>query len=222
MLHVQSLDYVPAHGRGRTLSQLNFQLGPSERLGVLGPRGAGKATLQNILLGVYRNYSGTVHFQGKELKDWSRDFYEVIGTVLAPPASIQGTKLTAREYLQYYGSLYRGPLESISELLASVGLQHAANRPIRKYTPGMFARLGMARALLHKPIMLILYEPLAALEPENQEIIHNLIRSQKLRGCGVLFFTENEGLANNLSDHIVRIENGKTTDTLEAPHGGLL
>ncbi len=222
MLNVQSLEYEPSHGRGRTLCQLNFQLGPGEILGILGPKGSGKTTLQNILIGIYRNYTGAVFFQDKELKNWSRDFYESIGTILPPPASKHGSKLTAHEHLEYFGSLYRGPLEPISDLLASVGLKQVADNHIRDFTPGMLARLSLARALLHKPHLLLLYEPLADMEVENHEEMLQLIQLQKRRGRAVILFTNDERLTKNTCDHIVKIEKGKISDTFHSPYGDML
>jgi fluoroquinolone transport system ATP-binding protein len=220
MLKVQELSYTASQGSGTTLSQLNFHIPSGEIFGILGPKGSGKATLQNILIGLYRVYSGTVHFQGKELNDWSRDFYESIGTVLPNRTSTHFPKLTATENLAYFGSLYRGQLESIPTLLETMGLKEAAQTCVSLFSASMLARLSIARAILHKPSMLFLYEPLIALEPNFAESLKGLIKLQKSLGRTVVIFTQDQALANVLCDRIAHFEQGKIVEFRIPRHRG--
>lgn len=143
MISVQNLGYTyPKAGRP-ALHGLDFEIGRGEVFGFLGPSGAGKSTTQKILIGLIREYAGTVDFQGKELREWSRDFYERIGVSFEFPNHF--LKFTALENLAYFSRLYSGGTEPLPALLEKVGLAKEGRKPVGQFSKGMKNRLSVAR-----------------------------------------------------------------------------
>jgi fluoroquinolone transport system ATP-binding protein len=209
MIAVRSLGYAYPKAASIALHGLDLQIGQGGILVLAGPAGAGKSTFQKILVGLLRDYSGTVEFLGKELKEWSRDFYERIGACPQAPAFF--LKLTALENLAYAARLYSGSrgMEPVPALLDQVGLSPDAAKPVGGYTPEMKTRLGLARALLHRPEALFLDEPLAGLDPGNASQIKELIRSQGRAGRTVLLTTRDISLADELGDRVAFLSEGR-------------
>lgn len=207
MITVRDLSFTYPHAAQPVLHSLDIHVEPGEIFGFLGPSGAGKSTTQKILIGLLREYSGTVTFQGKELKDWSRDFFERIGVSFEFPTHF--LKLTAQENLAYFGRLYSGGTEPIPALLDRVGLAAEAGKPVGRFSKGMKNRLSVARALLHRPQALFLDEPTAGLDPVNARTIKDLIKAQKRAGRTVVLTTHDMAIADELCDRVAFIVDGR-------------
>jgi len=206
MLAVRYVGYTyPGAGRA-AVADLEFTLGPGEAFGLVGPDAAGKSTTRKILTGLIRDYSGRVEFEGRELKDWGRDFFERIGVSFGHPSHF--LMLTARENLAYSASLYSGACEDVSALLERVGLADSADRRVKTFSEGMMNRLGLARALLHRPRALFLDEPTAGLDPESAREMSDLIREQKESGRAIFLATRDRAVADGLCDRVALIANG--------------
>jgi fluoroquinolone transport system ATP-binding protein len=208
MIVVRDLAFTYPKSPRPALRGLDFRVEDGEILGFLGPSGAGKSTTQKILIGLLRSYTGTVEFQGRELKDWSRDFYERIGVAFEFPTHF--LKLTAEENLAYFGRLYAAPRgrEPIAELLERVGLAGDARKPVGRFSKGMKNRLGVAKALLHRPEVLFLDEPTAGLDPVNARAVKELIRAQKEQGRTVVLTTHDMAVADELCDRVAFLVDG--------------
>ena len=102
------------------LKDINFSVHKGEIFGFLGPSGAGKSTLQKVLTGLCRNYQGTARILDTDSNHLDNEFYENIGVDFEFPSLFE--KLTARENLKYFASLYSGRKREIDELLKEVGL----------------------------------------------------------------------------------------------------
>lgn len=120
MIQVSHLSF--SYTKNPFMQDMNFSVAAGEILGFLGPSGAGKSTLQKILLGMLPNYQGSAMVNGTECKHRGAGFYESVGVDFE--FSTLYEKLSARENLQFFSSLYRRPARSIPELLARVGLEH--------------------------------------------------------------------------------------------------
>src|SRR5262245_23901810 len=105
MLSVRALTFAGPQPNRPLLAPLAFDLAAGESLAVCGPKGAGKTLLIRILAGAMRSYAGEVLFQGKELADWSRDFFEATGAVLDPHGLFPD--LSILENLAHAARLYR-------------------------------------------------------------------------------------------------------------------
>ncbi|MDB0441244.1 ATP-binding protein [Clostridioides difficile] len=213
MIKVNNLSF--SYTNKKFLQDINFEVGKGEILGFLGPSGAGKSTLQKILIGMITNYEGSVLVNGIESKKHSNKFYENIGVDFEFPSLYE--KLTARENLKYFGSLYSKKLLPIAELLKSVGLENEANKKISEYSKGMKSRLNFIKALLHNPDILFLDEPTSGLDPSNSKIMKNMILSEKSKGKTIILTTHNMLDATELCDRVAFIVNGKIS-ALDTPH----
>lgn len=207
MINVHNLTFAYPGAEASVVTEATFEIREGEIFGFLGPSGAGKSTTQRILIRLLRDYQGQVEVMGRELKAWRSDYYERIGVTFELPNHYQ--KLTARENLALFGSLYRRELEDPQTLLALVGLEADADTRLGQFSKGMQMRLSFARALLHRPSLLFLDEPTAGLDPVNARRIINHIRHLKAEGRTVFLTTHNMNVADELCDRVAFIVGGR-------------
>ncbi len=207
MIEVSDLRFKYFGSSTPVLSNVNFNVPEGEVFGFLGPSGAGKSTTQRILIRLLRVYEGNVKVFGLEIREWQQEYYERIGVTFELPNHY--LKLTARENLALFGSLYEGPLERTEELLGLVGLEKEADTRVGQYSKGMQMRLSFARALLHRPKLLFLDEPTAGLDPVNARRITNHIKQLKTDGRTVFLTTHNMWVADELCDRVAFVVDGR-------------
>ena len=131
MIQVKNLSYTYTKADKPAVTGLNFTIENGEIFGFLGPSGAGKSTTQKILIGLLKDYQGSVSILEKNLVDWDSDFYERIGVSFEFPNHY--LKLTAIENLTYFGSLYRSKTHSPQDLLDLVGLNNDGKMLVSQY-----------------------------------------------------------------------------------------
>ena len=211
MIKVDHLTF--SYSKNPFIQDMSFSGG--EIFGFLGPSGAGKSTLQKILLGMLPNYQGSAVVNGTECKKHSSDFYESIGVDFE--FSTMYEKLTARENLRFFSSLYHRQARSIDELLQMVGLQNDAQKRVSEYSKGMKSRLNFVKALLHDPKLLFLDEPTSGLDPTNSRLMKDMILAEKNRGKTILLTTHNMQDATELCDRVAFIVGGQIF-AMDSPH----
>ncbi len=194
------------------IEDMSFSVKDGEIFGFLGPSGAGKSTLQKILIGLLTSFRGRVTVNGTEIGRHGGGFYNRIGVDFEFPSLYE--KLTARENLRFFGSLYQKQRD-IDALLFSVGLLLDADKRVAGFSKGMKSRLNFVKALLHDPEVLFLDEPTAGLDPSNAGVMKDLIREEKAKGKTVVLTTHNMYDATELCDRVAFIVNGqiKALDT---------
>jgi ABC-2 type transport system ATP-binding protein len=172
--------------RVTAVRNLNFEVRPGEVYGLLGPNGSGKSTTLKILLGLVTPNQGRAMIFGKD----SRDYHSRAAVGFLPENPYFYKFLTAAETLRFYGNVcgLRGaPLNKrIDELLALVGLEEARDRRIGGFSKGMLQRIGLAQALVQDPLLVVLDEPTAGVDPAGSHQIRDLILDLKKRGKTVL------------------------------------
>lgn len=213
MITVQDLSF--SYTKAPFIEGMSFQVQRGEVFGFLGPSGAGKSTLQKLLIGLLGGYSGSAVVAGCEVKGRRRDFYEKIGVDFEFPCLYE--KLTARENLRFFSSLYHGPCRDADALLNSVGLLRDADKKVSGYSKGMKARLGFIRSLLQDPALLFLDEPTSGLDPANARVMKDLILAEKAAGKTVVITTHNMADAAELCDRVAFIVDG-AIKALDTPH----
>lgn len=197
------------------LENINFEVDKGEIFGFLGPSGAGKSTLQKVLTGLLTSYSGSAVVDGVESKYHNSGFYEKIGVDFEFPSLYE--KLTAKQNLDFFGSLYLNRDRSIDELLKRVGLYNDANKKVAEYSKGMKSRLNFIKSLLHSPDILFLDEPTSGLDPTNSRMMKDIILEEKRRGTTIILTTHNMEDAKELCDRVAFIVDGKVK-ALDTPH----
>ena len=172
--NVIELDGLTRHFGERTvLRDVSLTLQAGQTLAVLGRNGAGKSTLLRILATLLRPHGGAVRLFGEPLP---RQGWKVRGRLgLLGHEPLLYRDLTGRENLAYHARLHRVPTERVEEVLASVGMGERADDPVRSLSRGMVQRLTVARAILHKPELLLLDEPRSNLDPAAGELVEPLI-----------------------------------------------
>ena len=213
MITVNALQF--SYTRTPFLRDIQFDVRDGEILGFLGPSGAGKSTLQKILIGMLKNYTGSVQVDGREVRELGNDFYERIGIDFE--FSTLYEKLTARQNLRFFASLYAAPAQDLDALLDRVGLLPSADQRVSEYSKGMKSRLNFIKALLHSPSLLFLDEPTNGLDPTNAQVLKQLIREQKAQGKTIILTTHNMQDAAELCDRVAFIVDGELR-ALDTPH----
>ncbi len=213
MITVENLSF--SYTKSPFISGMSFSVSEGEIFGFLGPSGAGKSTLQKILIGMLRTYQGSAMVNGIECKKRTKHFYENIGVDFE--FSTMYEKLTAKENLQFFSSLYEKKPRPIDELLKMVGLEHDADKRVSDYSKGMKSRLNFIKALLHDPLLLCLDEPTSGLDPTNSRMMKDMILAERAKGKTILLTTHNMQDATELCDRVAFIINGKIC-ALDSPH----
>ncbi len=156
------------------LDRISFSVKKGEVFGFLGPNGAGKTTTLRILLGLMRPDSGEALVLGSSL-DTADEARSRVGVLFENNGLVE--RFSARENLQFYAELYdiENPEKRVDELLAFTGLLDRGEDLVGTFSTGMKRKLGLARAILHKPEILFLDEPSSGLDPEGQKMVHDLI-----------------------------------------------
>lgn len=170
----------------RALDSLNLTVQRGEIFGYLGPNGSGKTTTFKLLLGLIFPDKGSMHF------------FDNLNSIQAkakigylPENPYFYTYLTASESMELHGGLY-GMNKKLckkrsAELLEQVGLDHAHNIQLRKFSRGMLQRIGVAQALINDPDLLILDEPMSGLDPMGRKKMRDLIINCRDQGKTVIF-----------------------------------
>lgn len=201
------------------LKDINFTVNKGEIFGFLGPSGAGKSTLQKVLTGLCTNYEGTARILGIDSNKHGKDFYEKIGVDFEFPSLFE--KLTARENLDYFASLYSGETRDVDELLKEVGLYEHADKKVSDFSKGMKSRLNFIKSLVHNPEILFLDEPTSGLDPNNAQIMKDMIMKEREKGKTIIITTHNMQDATELCDRVVFIVDGQMK-ALDTPHNFIM
>jgi fluoroquinolone transport system ATP-binding protein len=213
MIAINNLNF--SYTKKPFIQNINFNVEKGEIFGFLGPSGAGKSTIQKILIGMITNYSGSVVVNNVEVKNHTNQFYEKIGVDFEYPSLYE--KLTAKENLDFFSSLYKNSIRNHDELLSSVGLLQDENKKVSAFSKGMKSRLNFIKSLVNNPEILFLDEPTSGLDPTNAKLMKDLILEQKRKGVTVIITTHNMQDATELCDKVAFIVDGKIK-LMDSPH----
>ncbi len=187
MFAIETNGLTKKYAAHTALDGLTIKIPKGSICGFLGKNGAGKTTTIKMLVGLTKPTSGTISLMGSEYRYGSHD-NSIIGYLPDVP-NFYGY-MTAREYLDFCGKLYgmeKSKLKKrVDELLIQVGLENAKNH-IVGFSRGMKQRLGVAQALINEPDIILMDEPISALDPIGRHEVMELIRS--LRGKVTVFFS---------------------------------
>lgn len=204
------------YGSLRAVDDVSFTVEPGEFFGLLGPNGAGKTTTLEMIEGLRKPQAGSVDIGGFD--PWRRDpqLQRIIGVQLQASAFFE--RLSAREQLETFGSLYGVPAGRTAELLEEVGLTEKADERVEKLSGGQKQRLSIACALVHDPQVVFLDEPTAALDPQARRNLWDLLRSINSTGRTVVLTTHYMEEAEVLCDRVAIMDAGRILeiDTPEA------
>ena len=190
------------------LSDINLQIAEGEIYGLLGPNGAGKTTLMKCMLSLLTITSGSIEIFGKNLQEHREEILSQVGSIIETPIFYENC--TAKEILEIHAQ-YMG--KNITELdiintLRMVGLKNTTKK-VKEFSLGMRQRLGLARAFLTKPRLLILDEPINGLDPVGIQEIRNLLQLlSKEHGITILISSHILSEISQIANKIGVIKNG--------------
>jgi len=198
---IQMENVVKRFGERTVLENVCFQVKQGEIFGLLGPSGAGKTTIINILTHQLKPESGEYEIGAPPVQT---------GLMLEEDGLYK--RLTTSENLNLFAGIYGVSKSNVLKALQSVGLGDDTAKPVAKLSKGMRQRLALARAILHSPKILFLDEPTSALDPTTARGIHQLILGLKENGTTIFLTTHNMEEAVGLCDNIALLHKGKIVE----------
>jgi len=168
-------DKVPA------VNNLSLRINKGEIFGFLGPNGAGKTTTIKMMLGLVYPQSGNVKINGYDVNNYGKSLKKFIGYM--PEQVAFYNNLTAKQNLEFYAELKNVPKQECVHLINEFGLADSMNKKVGKFSKGMKQRLGMARAILGNPNIIILDEPSSGLDPRGVKLIRDKIKQLGEQGA---------------------------------------
>ena len=206
-------------GAFQALRDVSFDLREGEVFGYIGPNGAGKTTTLRILVGLIRDFSGTLELAGRRVDGQRTDLHELIGFL--PQAAGFHSWRTAEDALFSLGELSgldRAALApEIDRWLERFSLSDSRRKKVKQLSGGMQQKLGFVQALLHKPKLLVLDEPLSGLDPASRNVVKAVIREVRAEGTTVIFSSHILSDVQDLADRIGVVQRGAmvVTGTLD-------
>src|SRR5664279_487192 len=208
---VQTTGLTRAFGQVLALDSIDLAIPRGSFYGIAGQSGAGKTTLIRVLIGLLWPDSGNAVIDGVKVWPDPDEAKQHVGFL--PDTPVLFDRLTGAEMLEYVGLLRRmEPLlvrQRAAELLRTLDLERARDRPIAAYSPGMAKRIGLAVALLHAPRVLVLDEPFVGLDPDNALAMEEMLHRHRQAGGTVVMSSRTVDVVERLCDRAVVIERGR-------------
>jgi len=190
------------------VDRVDLSVAEGEVCGLLGPNGAGKTTLLRMVLGLVRPTAGAAVVLGTPVRP-GYDALRHVGTLVEEPAFVP--YLSGRRNLRLWWEAAGARWEDahVDEALEVAGLGTAVDRRVRTYSHGMRQRLGLARALLGRPRLLVLDEPTNGLDPGEMREIRNLVVRLREQGVTVLLSSHLLAEVEQVCGHVVVLDHGQ-------------
>jgi len=193
------------------VDNVSLDVKKGEIFGLLGPNGSGKSTMLKIILGLVKADSGSANVLGIEAEENPIAVKQQVGYVPESPHLYEF--LTGIEYLDFIGDIYgmqpKEKKERIDEYLQALDLEGREGDMISGYSAGMKQKIAIISALIHKPKLLLLDEPLTGLDPRSARIIKDLLHELASKGVTVMMSTHILEIAQAMCHRIAIMLNGK-------------
>lgn len=197
-------------GTFRAVDDVSFSVCKGEIAGLVGPNGAGKSTIVHMLLGLITPSAGTFSLFGKSLDEDRGSILQRLNfttpNVGFPP------RLTVRENLSVYARIYgvHNPTDKIDDLLDRFAIRKLQNKPISRLSSGEATRVGLCKAFLNDPELLLLDEPTVYLDPLMAlEVREILLELQRSLGTSILYTSHNMGEVQRMCSRIIFLSRGR-------------
>jgi ABC-2 type transport system ATP-binding protein len=202
---------VKSFGNISAVNSVDLEIKPGEIFGLLGPNGSGKSTAMKVLLGLVQPDAGSVEVFGVDVKKDPVAVKRQVGYVPESPRLYEF--LTGLEYLDFIGDVFgmtaEEKRERINEYLKALELEGREGDMISGYSQGMKQKVALVAALLHKPKLLVLDEPLNGLDPKSARIVKDLLHELKAQGVTTLMSTHVLEIAEAICDRIAIMYQGR-------------
>ena len=209
VIEIQHLN--KSYGDVQAVKDLSFRVKKGELFAFLGVNGAGKSTTISIICGQQKKDSGSVQIRGIDADKGQKDTKRMIGVVFQD--SVLDGPLTVKENLKSRAALYgiTGAAfeKRLGELVEILDFQDFLNRPVGKLSGGQRRRVDIARALLHRPEILILDEPTTGLDPQTRKLIWNVIEKLRITEKMTVFLTTHYMEEAASASYVIILEKGQ-------------
>lgn len=194
-------------GKKQILKDVSFEIDEKDILAFIGPNGSGKTTTIKLILGLQNINSGSVKINGYDVeKDFVKSI-EKVGAIVENPDTYM--YLSGWQNLKLVANLYKGVTDDdLKTIVKTVGLENRIHDKVSKYSLGMRQRLGIARALINKPNLLVLDEPTNGLDPEGIKDLRILLKRLAKEGMGILISSHNLAELESFCNKVLIIDNG--------------
>jgi len=207
---IQLRDLSKSYGKFTAVDRLNLEIPRGELFGFLGPNGAGKTTTLRMIAGILQPSSGSVTIGGEDILANPEAAKSKLGFIPDRPYVYE--KLTGAEFLRFVAALYgqEGPEveKRMDELLSLFELTPWKDELTESYSHGMRQKLLISSALVHRPEVVVVDEPMVGLDPKSARTLKDLLRAFVERGGTVLMSTHTLEVAEAMCDRIAIIHHG--------------
>jgi len=197
------------------VDNINLNVRPGEIFGFLGPNGAGKTTTIRMMAGLLKPTLGEVWIENCNVYENPQQAKQLCGFI--PDRPFLYGKLTGREFLKFSGKLYSVDLQNtenrIEQLFHLFNMTDYGDELIESFSHGMKQRLVMASALIHKPKVIIVDEPMVGLDPKGAKLVKKIFRQLCQNGSMVFMSTHTLEVAEEVCDRIGIIQKGQVIAT---------
>jgi ABC-2 type transport system ATP-binding protein len=197
------------YGNLTAVNAINLEVRAGEVFGFLGPNGAGKTTTIKMMAGLLQPTCGSVEIGGFDVQKEPLKAKAITGFIPDRPYLYE--KLTAGEFMRFVAELYSMPSADgrIDELLSLFGLADWAGELVENFSHGMKQRLVMASALLHRPQVLVVDEPMVGLDPRGARLVKDLFRDLASQGVTIFMSTHTLEIVEDMCTRVAIINKGE-------------
>jgi ABC-2 type transport system ATP-binding protein len=202
------------YGNFTAVDDVSFVVQAGEIAGLVGPNGAGKTTIIHMMLGLISANAGTIRLFGKDLEDDREQILQRLN--FTSPYMAFPARLTVLENLKIFAGIYnvRNAAAKIIELLERFGIGRLKDKPISRLSSGETTRVGLCKAFLNDPELLLLDEPTAYLDPQaGIRVREVLLDLQRSRGTTILYTSHNMHEVQRMCNRIIFLGHGKIIAT---------
>ena len=194
------------------LQDVSFEVGEGEILGLAGENGAGKSTLLSVLATIRKPQAGKIYFCGKDISKGKRLYRRQMGYVPQEIALFE--ELSGKDNLKFFGKACHVPAKEldgrIKEVCAVTGFpEEDLKRPVSEYSGGMRRKINIGAALLHRPRLLLLDEPVANLDEVTEEQVLAALKHLAEQGTAIVYVGHQLEKMEQFCSQICFIKNGK-------------
>ena len=216
-LRVQNLFKLYQNAKYISARNISFEVEEGEIFGFLGVNGAGKSTTIKCITGIIPFTAGKIEICGFDIQDNPYEAKRNFGFV--PDNHAVYDKLTGSEYVNYLAKIYKVPdaarKETFDELVKKFNLESAVNNQIASYSHGMKQKISIIGALIHRPKLWILDEPMVGLDPQSIFEVKNYMKEYVKSGNSVLFSSHNLDTVEKLCDRALIVHGGAVIELVD-------
>ena len=198
-------------GNFTAVNNINLEINAGDFFGFLGQNGAGKTTTIKMITGLYAPTNGTVQISGYDIQKDHIEAKKLIGYIPDQPFLYE--KLTGREFLYFCGGLYKIEKsklkKKIDETIDQLKIEQWVDKRTEEYSQGMRQRIAIASAMLHNPKLLVVDEPMIALDPQSALVVKNILKRKASEGVAIFMSTHSLNVAEEVCSRIGIIKDGQ-------------